>query len=758
MQFVHPTLAWGFLLALIPILIHLINLVRRRRVQWAAMEFLLQSYRRHRTWIWLQQFLLLLLRTIAVALLVAMLAQWVTQREWFALLGGTATHHFVIVDDSFSMAERSAGATAFDRAEQAFGNIVGQAMRQDTPQKLTVLRTSRAVIGSRPVAIADASGEIVDASFESRLAEIRRQLELTESAVGPLGALQVAEQLMADAEDENKVVYLVSDFRERDWRSPAEVRGVLEKIAEAGAEIQLIDCAGESQSNLSIVDIQPSEDTRAAGVPLFVEVQVKNNGSQPERRVPVQVRTWAYDPLVVAASKPGEQVARQDEPPAVLIDEIQPGQTVSVRSQVYFSSPGPQVVEANLPDDALTTDSRRWTVINLAEGEPVLIVDGSDDGQHAYYVASAFAPGQRTVTGILPDTQPVSFLRDAELETLQRYRAIYLVDVPRLDERAKSNLVSYVSSGGGLGIFVGENVNVRYYNEALYEGGQGLFPVPLDRVTALEAELFENVPDLEVADHPVFNVFLGDRNPLIQWVRFEQYIRPAPDWEEDPLTPVQVLARLRNGDPLSVGRTLGEGRVVAFLSTAAPVWNNWANDPSFVVVMLKLHAFLAAPGRRVEPLLVDAPFKLELDAEMYRPEVSFVTPDDTNETRLVSEKVAVTEGGSLVAALDRGETAHAGVYEAWTNELGGGANVQRFAVNVDAVEGQLERPSTSSLLERLEPVDVQHQTADDYALGFLDAAGANRSLLLMVLLVAALLGEQLLAYFTSFHPSRGSTS
>ena len=45
-----------------PVLIHLINMMRHRRVKWAAMEFLLQSYKKHRNWIWLKQLLLLAMR------------------------------------------------------------------------------------------------------------------------------------------------------------------------------------------------------------------------------------------------------------------------------------------------------------------------------------------------------------------------------------------------------------------------------------------------------------------------------------------------------------------------------------------------------------------------------------------------------------------------------------------------------------------------------------------------------------------------
>ena len=62
MTFVHQALAWGFLIALAPVLIHLINMMRHQRVKWAAMDFLLKSYKKHRKWVWLKQLLLLLAR------------------------------------------------------------------------------------------------------------------------------------------------------------------------------------------------------------------------------------------------------------------------------------------------------------------------------------------------------------------------------------------------------------------------------------------------------------------------------------------------------------------------------------------------------------------------------------------------------------------------------------------------------------------------------------------------------------------------
>jgi hypothetical protein len=115
-QFGFPALTWGFLLALVPLLIHLINLLRHQRVPWAAMDFLLQSYKKHRRWVWLRQFLLLASRIAVICLLVAMLAQWKPQHRWFARFSGAAAHHYVLLDDSYSMSERVGDATVFDRA------------------------------------------------------------------------------------------------------------------------------------------------------------------------------------------------------------------------------------------------------------------------------------------------------------------------------------------------------------------------------------------------------------------------------------------------------------------------------------------------------------------------------------------------------------------------------------------------------------------------------------------------------------------
>ena len=65
--FLNPyTMVAGAALVSSPIIIHLINRLRYRRVKWAAMEFLLKSQKRNRRRLIIEQLILLLLRILLV--------------------------------------------------------------------------------------------------------------------------------------------------------------------------------------------------------------------------------------------------------------------------------------------------------------------------------------------------------------------------------------------------------------------------------------------------------------------------------------------------------------------------------------------------------------------------------------------------------------------------------------------------------------------------------------------------------------------
>jgi hypothetical protein len=784
MQFVFPALAGAFLLALLPLLIHVINLVRHQRVEWAAMEFLLASYKKHRRWVWLKQFLLMVSRIAIIALIVLMCAQWITQDQWLSLFAGKATHHYVLLDDSYSMSQRVGGSSAFDQARQVVASLAAEAAQMDTEHRLTVLRFSHA--SGEPEASApgaseqggggaeeqggtrryaeqtDFNAETINQDLIRRLEDARQKWEPTELAIGPRGALEVLSQLVDPAANENHVIYLLSDFRAKDWEQSAEVRAALQELAKAKVDVQFIDCARVEEPNLAVTALATETDTKAAGVPMFVLFQVKNFGRTPVKRVQVKLRSQFYAPLTAVAPEPGAWQPKTEELPAVLIDEINPGETVSRRAQVYFPQAGRHVVEAQLPDDSVAADNVRRLVIDCPEGEQALVIDGSDEQQNAYYLAAAFHPLERSNTGVRADVKPASFLREATAETLRGYTSIYLLDVPRLDQRGVENLTRYVEEGGGLAIFAGENVDIAYYNDKLYFDGAGIMPLPIGVVADLPAPTEDDAPDFTVADHPLFAFFKGERNSFLAGVTISKFLPPRNDWQRDEKSTVQYLATLRGGKPLFVEKQLGQGRVIACLTTLAPQWNDWSKNPSFVVLALKLQSYLAASARPQEERLVGAPIRLELEATRYLPEVTVIEPSSQPDVTLKTTITAAepTSGSPLlvadIGAAGQGDTDRSGIYEAWTTTVQGQPDVRRWALNVDPTEGNLAAADPAEVTQQLSPVKIGWQKSENVSYLAARQAGYNRSLLVMAVLLALMFGEQALAYSASYHVARPS--
>src|SRR4029078_10369417 len=86
-----------------PIIIHLINRMRYRRVKWAAMEFLLKSQKRNRRRLIIEQLILLLLRISLVLLVGLLLARFLS--DALAFTRPQNTLHGVLLDDTPSMGD-----------------------------------------------------------------------------------------------------------------------------------------------------------------------------------------------------------------------------------------------------------------------------------------------------------------------------------------------------------------------------------------------------------------------------------------------------------------------------------------------------------------------------------------------------------------------------------------------------------------------------------------------------------------------------
>jgi uncharacterized membrane protein len=723
----------GLPMVAVPVLIHLINLRRQRKIRWAAMQFLVDSQRQNKRWILFKQWLLLAARMAAILLLVLLVAHVVVRNEWLRLLGSGTTHHVVLVDDSYSVSDRWENTSALNEAKRAVQAIVDQARRQSDSQRITLLRFSEAArlsAGAQP----EVFSQPIDDTLVSKLEAILAGWNPSDTDVGPAEALKVIPRLPLAGEDQTVILYLVSDFRSRQFASATDVRKLLDDLKQDVAQIHLVRTARDSRPNLAITELAPESGVRAAGVETEMNVTVANYGEAPARDVLVQFQQDG------------------DALPAVALDEIPAGKEQTMKFRVQFTGVGAHWLSAALESDAVDVDNRRYFACQLPASRPVLIIDGSPDGRGARQLSLALNPGGNTRTGWNPHVEPASFLSSAE--SLDAQTAIVLLDVPSLRDDELAALEKYVKQGGGVAWFVGSQTNRDYYNDRLYDNGKGLFPVPLTLPTQLLDSRHDTTPDIAVADHSLFHALAGRRNGFLPLVLVDYYYAVKADWNPPTDNSVNVLARLRNNAPLVVEKRYGKGRVIAQLTklstgdTPLGRWTNWSLNPIFPVLANELVAYLAAGQQNDSVQLVGDDLVVRVPASKYDSSFRFLLPGDAG-ARPEMTIDATLEKDQLTARLEN--VSASGIYEVQLQPKEGPPERRALAFNVPVGEGDLHVVSREDLMRQLAGVEFELHDADNMSVNQQQLAGLQLGDALLAALIALLVAEQLLAYIASFH-------
>ena len=332
-------MAAGGALVASPILIHLINRMRFKRIRWAAMEFLLKSQKRNRRRLIIEQLILLLLRILLVLLAAFLLARYLysgAQDE-----GGT--QHVMIIDNGLSMTdhwrEEGKSTTAFAKAKEEAVSVVKEIAETKSAQEMTVYLLSDL---ERPIF----QGRLTSSSSD----EVRRQLEgekATAEHLSPSAGLVFATGYLKNQPQKHKVLHYIGDFRDNKWVSGPEGERTSKAVDEtllAGVNINLLDVAfpkhSETQQvvanhdNLSITGFHADTRIISEGMPVEFTVTLRNfsnndkkthlhiyvngtedfNGSKDTAPIKAQATSEEKFTLVLTKKKPSQDVRPTDPP------------------------------------------------------------------------------------------------------------------------------------------------------------------------------------------------------------------------------------------------------------------------------------------------------------------------------------------------------------------------------------------------------------------------------------------------------------
>lgn len=673
MGFVSPWLLAGLLLAGIPILLHFLYKRQYRETSWAAMRFLLEAARKHSRRLRLEQLVLLAVRVLILVFIAFALAH-----PYAELVGAGSeyvepTHRIVVLDSSFSMAFQENGKTRFERAQELVRDELQNARAGD------LFNLARICDDSSQIVIGEPSSHIVQVTGEVNA------LRVTDERGDVVAALRQAAEL-ADLLPEipRKEILIVSDFQRDNWfpdapGAGAEVRRLLESLA-SRADLHLLDVKQGASPNIAVTSLATEESVPVAGRDISFRSMLRNFGDETVSKLRVEIHV------------DGRVVENRDV-------DLPPGADVPLEFSHVFRESGEHVVEVKLADDALPLDNRRALALPVRSELNILLVNGRTAGQPVetatFYLDTVLSPttSRESWSG---STHP-RVIGDGELiqQNLSRFDCVCLSNVRMFTDREAALLRSYVESGGGLLLWLGDLVQVENYNRVLFRDGQGVLPAPLgQRVGSAKGSESAFGFDAEALEHPILSRFRGNPGTGLETTLTLEYFQIATQ----NLKAATVALRFQNGDPAIVESRIGQGRVIVVATAADTSWGTWPVQRSFPPLVHEMVRFAVAGRSGHRQLLVGEPI-LRLLPSNEAPADAQVLGPENRPTPLV---VSIRDKSS--AAISFAETDRSGLYQL---KLGPPLNrSEKFAVNVDPRECDLSSIGVAALdVDSAEPAE-----------------------------------------------------
>ncbi|MCH8879071.1 MAG: BatA domain-containing protein [Planctomycetes bacterium] len=692
----------------IPIIIHLLAKRRFKRVRWAAIDFLIMAEKENRRRINIQQLILLILRCLAIFLIGLLLARPYMRPTGLAgVFGAEAPRHRVfILDDSFSMSYTTGATTTFDKARSTVIRLLEWSYQEAPHDRITFLKTSRPQV---PIV----SNLTLN---EKQLLELRSTLERLEPSSLPSHyddlLAQLVEGLLADPQELNTAVYIVSDFQRNDWLSTQS--SVLSPQSSSSGSplsafddwpelnkpgIVLIQVAEAERPNVAITALRTTQPQMVATIDSRLMATISNFSSQTFEEQ--ELRVYLND-------------AAQ---PTVRMPAISPGQSADVAIDITFPEDDFQQVRVEIPTDSLGLDDQCTTAWRVQSAIKVLLVNGEPSTRtiddEVAVLRTALHPEGEVFSGVQVAIADESELDSAAgIANLDDVHLLILANVYRLSEETVNRIEAFVAGGGGLAIFLGDQVDAQLYNERLFKNGAGLLPCQLGQViTVTDAT---SPPGL-TGDwtHPMLRVFSGEQNPFLSSLAFWQYfecVPPSTDAGDDEQSNVRVVARFSDARQLpaiveSAGGESGRGKVLLMTSSADSEWNNWPGRPSYLVAMLEMCQYAARPEQTRAHLTAGGSLRVSLDPARYQSEAVLRTPNYPSEPEIALRGEPQADGRAI--ELHWPTVDQVGVYELLLTRANGAQERRLLSAHLDSRESNLASCTEAELRRSAPQIDFE---------------------------------------------------
>jgi hypothetical protein len=649
----------------------MIHMSRAPQVPFPTLRFLKSAAERTARRRKLENILLMILRMLLFALLAVALSRPFLSQDFSMFGGETASSAAVIVmDNSWSMNVRGEGSTRFTKAKQEARAILESAWR---PALAAVLLTNPGA-EKPPTAVSGDRADLFSRIDAARLSSGRADL---------VGTVRAAYALLDKAQAADKRLWIITDRQALSWDGLKDLDA---PRAHPDVPVAIIRPTEAAMSDLAVTDARVVSRSRVVGMPVRIDVAVRNAGPAAEKRN-----------LLLFVDDFGQPRLKQ---PVDLTAAGTPGATKIVSLTHVFEQPGPhKVLVAFEGADALDVDDSRRLAVVIADRIPVLAVKQ----RHAavafqdagFYLVRALDPVG--VGGAFPwAIRPTEITVDQfDAASVEKYDAVFLNNVAAssLKPDHAAALADYVARGRTLFIFCGPEVTPDAYNRLFIDGVPrqgGLLPARMKERVG-DAVLKSTVRKVtQVQGRSAVLEDLVDAADIYQDILVYEYI------SVEGAAPDAVLMRLDSGDPFLLEKAFGQGRVLLCTSAATTDWTTLPIRNLFLPLLVRVVHLSARGQTQTLNLMAGQTFETNLAPQVGQKATVEVTGPlgPTGETASEQMETEVAPDGRNL--LHFAKTWNLGYYS-WRVPMSDAAGGGIFATNPDGTEADLSEVADAKL-------------------------------------------------------------
>lgn len=570
MIFLNPAVLFGLLAASIPVLIHLLNLRKLKRIDFSTLTFLKELQKNKIRKIKLKQWLLLALRVLIILFLVTAFARPTLKG---VAIGGTTsaakTTAVFILDNTASMSVVDSKGSYLNQAKAIIKEILSQLQQGD--------ETALVLIGNP---------NIKDIKSTSNLADFQKQVDavnISDVSGYINNAMIKAAKILSGSNNFNKEVYLLTDFQEGRLavqNSLSDLGQILNdkvRIYSIPLEIDSRNFSGKKVFNVGIDSIKLNTQIFESDKPLDFSVTVTNYSSQPVSN------------LVVSLFIEGERSAQQSV-------SINPGDSKVISLQAQAKQSGYINAYAEIEDDDILQDNRRYINFYIPKEIPVAIfTDDLSDAQFINLALSAAGNGQ---------TINVTEKNLSQLNSTNLSPYSLLVIIGSENTSSYNNLNSYITNGGSVLLMPGSKSTLQNF-QAITKA----IALPSPKGSAGKVNDLSNPVyfDKEDLAHPLFqDIFNGNQIKSIESPQVYYHFNLTTEGKGTN------IISLMDGSSFLGEYQLGKGRV--FLFNTAPIlsWSNFPLKNLFAPLITKSIFYLSTKNNTENQVRAGDPIEINL--------------------------------------------------------------------------------------------------------------------------------------------------